>query len=301
MRALSSLLTMAAASHCRRLLSCPVLDAASAARLDALLFSVQSLDSLMELAGLAVAQATHAVYPPATHRRVLIVAGPGNNGGDGLVAARHLSLFNYDVVVCYPKPGSSPLFTQLVQQLHTHGVTVLPSLPADFPSNFDVMLDAVFGFGFKGEVRAPFNEVLRRMSAASERAPALASVTTSVSCARMDSAPVLYSNDAQCSGIATSVLRSSGGSSNASHELIPLVSVDVPSGWVVDAADDASSGSDLRPSMLISLTAPKPCAAAFDGPHHWLGGRFLTAALAAEFGLTGLPPFPGSSQIVKIS
>ena len=49
-----------------------------------------SLDQLMELAGLAVAQATAAVFPltkAPSSPSILVLAGPGNNGGDGLVAA----------------------------------------------------------------------------------------------------------------------------------------------------------------------------------------------------------------------
>lgn len=56
-----------------------------------------SLDQLMELAGLSVAQAVAAEYPVDSMPRILIVAGPGNNGGDGLVAARHLNHFGYSV------------------------------------------------------------------------------------------------------------------------------------------------------------------------------------------------------------
>jgi hydroxyethylthiazole kinase-like uncharacterized protein yjeF len=56
-----------------------------------------SLDQLMELAGLSVAQAVATEYPRESKPRVLIVAGPGNNGGDGLVAARHLHHFGYAV------------------------------------------------------------------------------------------------------------------------------------------------------------------------------------------------------------
>ena len=63
-----------------------------------------SLDQLMELAGLSVASAVAAEYPP--DRRILVVAGPGNNGGDGLVAARHLRHFGYDVKVRTSLPMS---------------------------------------------------------------------------------------------------------------------------------------------------------------------------------------------------
>ena len=47
----------------------------------------------MELAGLACAQALAKVYDKEEYRRVLICCGPGNQGGDGLVAARHLGTF----------------------------------------------------------------------------------------------------------------------------------------------------------------------------------------------------------------
>nr|PUA90828.1 putative apolipoprotein A-I binding protein [Toxoplasma gondii TgCATBr9] len=73
-----------------------------------------SVDQLMELAGLSVAQAVAEAIPlsPAVTRllRVLVVAGPGNNGGDGLVAARHLKLFGYQVHVWCPRPPAKALF-----------------------------------------------------------------------------------------------------------------------------------------------------------------------------------------------
>ena len=57
-----------------------------------------SLDQLMEIAGLSVAEALASCYTReglATQQapKVLVVCGPGNNGGDGLVAARHLKTF----------------------------------------------------------------------------------------------------------------------------------------------------------------------------------------------------------------
>ena len=44
----------------------------------------------MELAGQACAVALARVYDKTKYPRVLVCCGPGNQGGDGLVAARHL-------------------------------------------------------------------------------------------------------------------------------------------------------------------------------------------------------------------
>jgi NAD(P)H-hydrate epimerase len=44
----------------------------------------------MELAGLSVSQALYRLHPLSQGKRILVVCGPGNNGGDGMVAARHL-------------------------------------------------------------------------------------------------------------------------------------------------------------------------------------------------------------------
>ena len=54
-----------------------------------------SVDQLMELAGLSVALALTKAYPLSAEKsgNVLVCCGPGNNGGDGLVAARHLKMF----------------------------------------------------------------------------------------------------------------------------------------------------------------------------------------------------------------
>src|SRR5271155_2477325 len=53
---------------------------------------------LMENAGAAVAKAVARRHPPGS--KVVVVAGPGNNGGDGFVAARHLAAAGYRVRVC---------------------------------------------------------------------------------------------------------------------------------------------------------------------------------------------------------
>eukprot|EP00965_Chrysotila_dentata_P191231 6174393-Pleurochrysis_carterae.AAC.2 len=74
-----------------------------------------SVDQLMELAGLSVAAAVATHFPKAG--RVLCVCGPGNNGGDGLVAARHLWQFGWQPTVVYPKRSSKTLFVNLATQM----------------------------------------------------------------------------------------------------------------------------------------------------------------------------------------
>lgn len=205
-----------------------------------------TLDQLMELAGLAVACAVHDSYPPGTHPRVLVACGPGNNGGDGLVAARHLAAFGYRPAVVYPKRPARAPFQGLVRQLGAAGVPVSDAVGG---GPFDVAVDALFGFGFRagGGVRAPFDAVLASLGA--------------------------------------------GGR--------PVVSVDVPSGWDVESGP--VGGGALRPSVLVSLSAPKPCSRAFEGGAHYLGGRFVPPAVARKYGIDGLPPYEGRDQVVRLS
>jgi len=104
-----------------------------------------ALEQLMELAGLSCAQAIQKAYPPETHRRVLVVAGPGNNGGDGLVAARHLFHWRYKPTIYYPKQGKTPIFKGLVTQLGTLKVPFVDNLEVAVKET-DLVVDAVFGW-----------------------------------------------------------------------------------------------------------------------------------------------------------
>jgi hydroxyethylthiazole kinase-like uncharacterized protein yjeF len=222
------------------------LNAADAAALDAELMSSPgfSLEQLMELAGLSVAEAVFQVVPPsatATQKpRILLICGPGNNGGDGLVAARHLVLFGYESIVVYPKPSKQTHFVNLVQQCKDVGVVILDEMPSDLLQSlagpdekpYAAMVDAIFGFSFRGTPREPFATALQQLQHAQ---------TT------LD---------------------------------IPVISVDVPSGWNVDEGDVSQTG--FVPQVLISLTTPKECAKGFQG-RHFVGGRFLPPNMAQKY------------------
>ncbi|XP_048332079.1 pyridoxine/pyridoxamine 5'-phosphate oxidase 1, chloroplastic isoform X2 [Ziziphus jujuba] len=143
-----------------------------------------SVDQLMELAGLSVATSIAEVYKPSEYKRVLAVCGPGNNGGDGLVAARHLHHFGYKPFVCYPKRTPKPLYSGLVTQLESLSVPFISveDLPLDLSEEFDILLDAMFGFSYHGVPRPPFDGLiqmlvsLRNYDQTRQKSPAIVSV-----------------------------------------------------------------------------------------------------------------------------
>ncbi|XP_004629787.1 NAD(P)H-hydrate epimerase [Octodon degus] len=126
-----------------------------------------SVDQLMELAGLSCATAIAKAYPAAAMSKsppaVLVICGPGNNGGDGLVCARHLKLFGYQPTIYYPKKPNKPLFTALVTQCQKMDIPFLSEMPSEpmmIDELYELVVDAIFGFSFKGDVREPFRSIL---------------------------------------------------------------------------------------------------------------------------------------------
>ncbi|KAG0148190.1 hypothetical protein CROQUDRAFT_655079 [Cronartium quercuum f. sp. fusiforme G11] len=141
-----------------------------------------TLEQLMELAGLACAQALESAYPYHTHHRVLVCCGPGNQGGDGLVAARHLVHFGYRPIIYYPKQANKEFYRRLLQQCETLGIQSFGS-EKDLEESLketafekalnesDVVLDAIFGFSFKGEPKPPFAHVISQLRKLESRKP----------------------------------------------------------------------------------------------------------------------------------
>lgn len=131
-----------------------------------------SLDQLMELAGYSCAVAIAKCYPPETMTRdnhaVLVCCGPGNNGGDGLVCARHLKMFGFKPSIYYPKQNTkNSIFTNLMKQCEGMDMPFLsffPSEPHLITQSYNLVVDALFGFSFKGPPRADFANVLQTLS-----------------------------------------------------------------------------------------------------------------------------------------
>ena len=106
------------------------------------------METLMERAGLGVALAA-VDLGVGYGSRVVVLAGSGNNGGDGYVAARYLARRGVSVVVHKLGSPKDPVSAAgLVQRrARSAGVRIVP-LGAPEPA--DLVIDALFGVGFRG-------------------------------------------------------------------------------------------------------------------------------------------------------
>ncbi len=189
-------------------------------------FGVPSL-TLMETAGAAVARFVLSEYPQA--RRISVLCGKGNNGGDGFVAARILIEASRTVrVLLLGDPSelrgdASVMFKQTLQMLRA--LDIPPLIAADAAAldsreaceifEADVILDAILGTGFRPPVSPLYAAAI----------------------AKMNTAPA------------------------------QIVAVDIPSGANADAdADSAAIAADAsstprvqaRADSIVTFTAPRP-------------------------------------------
>ncbi len=130
-----------------------------------------SIDQLMEIAGLTVAKVVNQEFIKSTKNcKILTLCGPGNNGGDGLVASRYLKEFGNEVDILYPKKNTkNALYTRLITQCENYEIKISEKIydnKEDYEKifkNYDIIVDALFGFSFKGEIRQPFKTIIEAM------------------------------------------------------------------------------------------------------------------------------------------
>jgi NAD(P)H-hydrate epimerase len=116
---------------------------------------------LMEVAGLATARvARRLIGSPLTGLRVSILTGPGNNGGDGLVAARRLAGWGARVtaLTSYPPAEARGLSDAQARSAATAGVVVQQWQRR--PAIADLIIDALLGFGAQGAPRGAIAEMI---------------------------------------------------------------------------------------------------------------------------------------------
>jgi NAD(P)H-hydrate epimerase len=125
---------------------------------------------LMENAGRSIAAEIASRFKPEK-ARVIVFCGSGGNGGDGFVAARHLTCLGFKVEVILAGRPADIVDREAQRNMHAlqplkdtialHEVydsTLIPSLEAE------VVVDALLGIGLKGTLRPPILQLVRKIN-----------------------------------------------------------------------------------------------------------------------------------------
>lgn len=127
-----------------------------------------SSEVLMDRAGLAVADEVKRLVDRPAGRRILVLVGPGNNGGDGLVASRHLDEAGSDVYIylCGRKTEGDRNLSlareheiSVIDGSQDQNLTALDNLL----SFADVVIDSIFGTGKVRPLEGLYKDVLTRV------------------------------------------------------------------------------------------------------------------------------------------
>jgi NAD(P)H-hydrate epimerase len=127
---------------------------------------------LMEAAGRAVAE--FIINNGLNERPILILGGPGNNGGDAFVAARYLADAGCRLSIYLVKEESHALSPSCEAQLRTLSALKIPIhayTPGNLPQDkHPVIIDGIFGIGFAGKLD-PEHIAYKALSEANSREP----------------------------------------------------------------------------------------------------------------------------------
>jgi ADP-dependent NAD(P)H-hydrate dehydratase / NAD(P)H-hydrate epimerase len=212
---------------------------------------------LMENAGTAVADFVLGDYPGA--RRVGVVCGKGNNGGDGFVAARKLAEEGREVrllLLCDPRElrgDADTMFRSLPLKpvlARTSEEFKAPAAQAVF--DCDLLLDAVLGTGFRPPVTGLYGEVIQHFTQA--RVPIVAvDIPSGLDADAMDGAsagPVVPA----CATVTFTAPR-------PAHVFSPLVMGQVviaPIGSPEEAIQSSLNLELITPRDIAEMAAPRP-------------------------------------------
>ncbi len=131
-----------------------------------------STETLMENAGLAVAQEIWMQLGSLEDRRIAVLVGPGNNGGDGLVAARHLHEWGAQVRVYALRERSDEQWTRAVELGVPCGSVgedeQFEALEA-LLEGAEAIVDALLGTGASRPIDGDLAQILRRLATVREK------------------------------------------------------------------------------------------------------------------------------------
>ncbi len=120
---------------------------------------------LMENAGKSISEFVRDTVKD-TKKNILILCGPGNNGGDGFVAARYLTQYYKVSVFLAGTQIKTEIALRNFQKLQTYEVKIYSSshdVDRLLAEN-DVLIDALLGTGLAGELKDPYATIVKKIN-----------------------------------------------------------------------------------------------------------------------------------------
>ena len=251
---------------------------------------------LMENAGKAVAEEVWRISGPVERQHILMLIGPGNNGGDGLVAARHFHDWGARVsLYLFGKRPLDDLNLDLVRERN------IPCVEVDQEGDLDgldgqlamatAVVDALLGTGTSRPVGDVFGQALGRVSRVKEERPSLHIIAVDLpSGLNADNGAVdpacLYADDTVTLAFPKMGLYNPPGLERAGR--ITIADIGVPS-YLADevhielvTADWARSVLPKRPLGANKGTFGKVLVVA--GSIHYVGAAYLACSGAMRVG-----------------
>ncbi|MEQ1664788.1 MAG: NAD(P)H-hydrate epimerase, partial [Bdellovibrionales bacterium] len=126
---------------------------------------------LMESAGLIAARECQLnFYPELTRGLTTVFCGPGHNGGDGLVMARHLHSMGYRnllVVLAAPTTQRTQQFKIQLKRAELHGLRVVDGFKdikkLEQLKSSTLVVDALFGIGFSKKIEKDYRLLIEKI------------------------------------------------------------------------------------------------------------------------------------------
>lgn len=115
-----------------------------------------SLYSLMENVGIGLFQKVSKLL--SKHEHILILAGRGNNGGDGIVLARYLKQNGYQVTLTFPL--GNPTTTVAKEHLRFYEAQGFTIAKWNKSNSYDVFIDCLLGIGTKLPLQKTIREII---------------------------------------------------------------------------------------------------------------------------------------------
>lgn len=283
-------------------------------------------DAMMANAGRAVAEAIRARLADVAGKRVTVLAGSGNNGGDGLVAGFHLAEAGAQVSVYLTK--ERPENDENLKRLKERGILIAVAhqdqrwrVLKNLVASADIVLDSLLGTGFRlplsGEAKEVL-EVVQGVLAKRERLPFVVAVDcpSGLDCDSGEVASESLRADLTVTLAAakSGLLRFPGagyvgelviadiGVASDQAELkainLELASAEMIRPWLPDRPRDAHKGTFGR-ALIVAGSVNFPGAVVLAGESAYrVGAGLVTLAVPSEIQSSLVPRLPEATWIL---